>query len=48
MSIVAAIVRDLKAALTVQGEHGAAFTIRAPLPAPKPVVDRSFQAWAEL
>lgn len=48
MSIVAAIVRDLKGALTVQGDRGAAFTIRAPLPAPKPLIDRSFQAWAKL
>lgn len=50
MSIVAAIVRDLKGVLTVQSEKGASFTIRAPLPVPvKPVlVDRSFQAWADL
>lgn len=49
MSIVAAIVRDLKGVLTVSSENGAAFTIRAPLSAPlKPVlVDRSFQAWTE-
>lgn len=46
MSIVAAIVRDLKGALTVQGDSGAAFTIRAPLHAPAPVIDRSFQAWS--
>ncbi|HEX7887333.1 MAG TPA: sensor histidine kinase [Phenylobacterium sp.] len=46
MSIVAAIVRDLKGALTVQGGQGASFTIRVPLPGPAPVVDRSFQAWA--
>ena len=49
MSIVAAIVRDLKGVLTVQSDRGAAFTIRAPLPSAKPVlVDRSFQAWADL
>jgi two-component sensor histidine kinase len=46
MSIIAAIVRDLKGTLTVQGDSGAAFTIRAPIHAPAPVVDRSFQAWA--
>jgi two-component sensor histidine kinase len=46
MSIVAAIVRDLKGTLSVQGDGGAAFTIRAPLSAPAPVIDRSFQAWA--
>lgn len=46
MSIVAAIVRDLKGALTMQDDHGAAFTIRAPLPARAPLIDRSFQAWA--
>lgn len=48
MSIVAAIVRDLRGVLTVNSDKGAAFTIRAPLPAPRPVVDRSFQAWAEI
>ena len=48
MSIVAAIVRDLKGALTVQSTRGTAFTIRAPLPLPKPALDRSFQAWAEV
>jgi len=49
MSIVAAIVRDLKGVLTVQNDDGASFTIRAPLPVPKAVmVDRSFQAWADL
>lgn len=46
MSIVAAIVRDLKGTLTVTGEHGATFTIRAPLPAPATVIDRSFQSWS--
>lgn len=45
MAIVAAIVRDLKGALTAHGEHGASFTIRAPLPAAAPRIDRSFQAW---
>jgi two-component sensor histidine kinase len=48
MSIVAAIVRDLKGVLTVQSDKGAAFTIRAPLPSSRPtLVDRSFQAWSE-
>ncbi len=47
MSIVAAIVRDLKGVLTVRGDSGAAFTIRAPIPGAAPVVDRSFQAWAD-
>lgn len=46
MSIVAAIVRDLKGALTAHGENGASFTIRAPLPVAAPRIDRSFQAWA--
>lgn len=44
MSIVTAIVRDLRATLTVQSDQGAKFTIRAPLAGP-PIVDRSFQAW---
>ena len=49
MSIVAAIVRDLKGVLTVQSDRGALFTIRAPLPSMRTVVlDRSFQSWAEL
>lgn len=48
MSIVAAIVRDLRGALTVQSDRGTAFTIRAPLPPPKPALDRSFQAWADI
>ena len=50
MSIVAAIVRDLKGVLTVASDQGAAFTIRAPLPpVVKPVrVDRSFQAWTDI
>jgi two-component sensor histidine kinase len=49
MSIVAAIVRDLKGVLTAQDDHGASFTIRAPLPAARTptLVDRSFQAWSE-
>ncbi|MBW8815989.1 MAG: sensor histidine kinase [Caulobacterales bacterium] len=48
MSIVAAIVRDLKGALTAQtdAEGGARFTIRAPLgPQPLP---RSFEVWTQL
>lgn len=45
MSIVAAIVRDLKGAMTIKGEGGATFTIRAPIPGAAPVVDRSFQSW---
>jgi len=44
MSIVAAIVRDLRGALTSKSDGGAAFTIRAPLPPPSPSA-RSFQAW---
>ena len=49
MSIVAAIVRDLKGVLTVNSEKGAAFTIRAPRPSARPtLVDRSFQAWVDL
>lgn len=44
-SIVAAIVRDLKGTLTAQGDGGATFTIRAPLPAPPRMLDRSFQTW---
>ncbi|MBX3484943.1 sensor histidine kinase [Phenylobacterium sp.] len=46
MSIVAAIVRDLKGALTVQSDAGVCFTIRAPVATAAPRVDRSFQAWA--
>ena len=42
MSIVAAIVRDLRGTLTSRSDGGASFTIRAPLPA---AVSRSFQAW---
>ncbi|WP_430419641.1 sensor histidine kinase [Phenylobacterium sp.] len=49
MSIVAAIVRDLKGVLTVQSDRGAAFTIRTPLPsARRALVERSFQSWADL
>lgn len=50
MSIVAAIVRDLKGVMTIASEAGVAFTIRAPLPgAAKPMlIDRSFQAWTEI
>ena len=44
MSIVAAIVRDLRGALSVKSDDGAAFTIRAPLPATAPL-NRSFQEW---
>jgi two-component sensor histidine kinase len=43
MSIVAAIVRDLRGTMSVTSCAGAAFTIRAPLPAPPPA--RSFQPW---
>jgi chemotaxis protein methyltransferase CheR len=45
MSIVTAIVRDLDGALTVRGEAGAAFTIRAPLPDAATPSNRSFAAW---
>lgn len=48
MSIIAAIVRDLRGSLTAQTEVGATFTIRAPLPVPPPVLSRSFQAWADI
>jgi two-component sensor histidine kinase len=44
MSIVAAIVRDLKGTLTVQSDRGATFTIRAPLALPA-IAARSFHAW---
>jgi two-component sensor histidine kinase len=47
MSIVAAIVRDLKGVLTVQSEGGTCFTIRAPIATAAPRIDRSFQAWSE-
>ncbi len=43
MSIIAAIVRDLRGTLTARSDGGASFTIRAPLPA---LASRSFQAWA--
>jgi two-component sensor histidine kinase len=46
MSIIAALVRDLKGALTAQTDGGARFTIRAPLgPQPLP---RSFEVWTQL
>ena len=45
MSIVAALVRDLRGTLSVKSEGGAVFTIRAPLPAPPVTVNRSFQPW---
>ena len=45
MSIVAAIVRDLKGVLTVQSDGGTSFTIRAPIATGAPRIDRSFQAW---
>lgn len=44
MTIVAALVRDLRGTLVAHNDGGAAFTIRAPLPMP---VERSFRAWAE-
>ena len=43
MSIIAAIVRDLRGTLTARSDGGAAFTIRAPLPT---AASRSFQSWA--
>lgn len=43
MSIIAALVRDLRGTLTARSDDGAAFTIRARLPA---LTSRSFQAWA--
>ena len=45
MSIVGAIVRDLRGTLSVKCQDGAAFTIRAPLPVPPLALNRSFQAW---
>ncbi len=47
MSIVAAIVRDLKGVLTVASDGGTTFTIRAPIATGAPRVDRSFQTWTE-
>jgi two-component sensor histidine kinase len=44
MSIVAAIVRDLKGTLAAKTDGGAVFTLRVPLAA-APAIDRSFQAW---
>jgi two-component sensor histidine kinase len=46
MSIVAAIVRDLKGTLSIRGDGGAAFTIRVPVERPA-IIDRSFGAWVE-
>lgn len=48
MSIIAAIIRDLRGSLSAQTDGGATFTIRAPLPAPRPVLNRSFEAWADI
>lgn len=48
MSILAAIVRDLRGSLSAHTDGGARFTIRTPLPTPVPVLNRSFQAWAEI
>ena len=48
MSILAAIVRDVRGSLSAQSEGGAKFTIRAPLPLPAPVLNRSFQAWTDI
>lgn len=45
MSIIAALVRDMKGSLTAHDDGGACYTIRAPLPAATPAIDRSFQAW---
>lgn len=45
MSIIAAIVRDLGGSLTAQTDGGARFTIRAPLPVPPAVLNRSFETW---
>jgi two-component sensor histidine kinase len=45
MSIIAAIVRDLRGTLSAKSDGGAAFTIRVPMTA-APAIDRSFQAWA--
>lgn len=44
-SIIAAIVRDLGGSLSAQSDGGARFTIRAPLPIPAPVLNRSFEVW---
>jgi two-component sensor histidine kinase len=48
MSIIAAIVRDLRGSLSAQTDGGATFTIRAPLPGPPPMLNRSFQAWVDI
>ncbi|RAK62524.1 sensor histidine kinase [Phenylobacterium kunshanense] len=48
MSIIAAIIRDLRGSLSAQTDGGATFTIRAPLPAPPPVLSRSFEAWIDV
>ncbi len=45
MSIVSAIVRDLRGTLSARTCAGAVFTIRAPLPAPPQNANRSFQTW---
>jgi two-component sensor histidine kinase len=46
MTIVAAIVRELRGTLLATSGEGATFTIRVPIPA-VPHVDRSFQTWNE-
>jgi two-component sensor histidine kinase len=48
MSILAAIVRDLRGSLSAHTDGGARFTIRTPLAIPVPVLTRSFQAWNEV
>jgi two-component sensor histidine kinase len=45
MSIIAALVRELKGSLTAQDDGGARYTIRIPLPANAAGPDRSFQTW---
>lgn len=45
MSIIAALIRDLKGSLTAQTDGGAKYTIRAPLPAKLSRPSRSFADW---
>ena len=45
MSIIAALIRDLKGSLTAQTDGGAKYTIRAPLPANLSKPSRSFADW---
>lgn len=46
MTLITALVREMKGSLAAQDDGGARYTIRVPLAEPAPTVNRSFGSWS--